>query len=105
MTRSVLKLLEENRKTIQSLNNTGTAMDMTTTTTTASNTTTTTTSHSTIHPNNCNNNTTDDTTTVQEILEDLLEQEQWKNQRASKLDLDDFLQLLVEFNARGIHFS
>ena len=72
MTRSVLKLLDDNRKTVQSLNNVMV--------------------------------TDDDRTTIQ-ILEDILEQEQWKGKRASKLDLDDFLQLLVEFNAAGIHFS
>lgn len=89
MTRSVLKLLEENRKTIQSLNNTGQKMDTTTTTSTS------TTAKS----------GGDTECTVQEIIEDILEQEQWRNHRASKLDLDDFLQLLVEFNSRGIHFS
>ena len=40
-----------------------------------------------------------------EIVESILEQEKWKGQRASKLDLDDFLQLLSEFNDAGIHFS
>ena len=89
MTRSVLKLLEENRKTIQSLNNTGQKMDTTTTTFTS-------TTAKTGGDTEC---------TVQEIIEDILEQEQWRNHRASKLDLDDFLQLLVEFNSRGIHFS
>jgi 18S rRNA (adenine1779-N6/adenine1780-N6)-dimethyltransferase len=71
MTRSVLKLLDDNRKTVQSLNN----------------------------------NVMEDDRTITQILEDILEQEQWKGKRASKLDLDDFLQLLVEFNAAGIHFS
>jgi 18S rRNA (adenine1779-N6/adenine1780-N6)-dimethyltransferase len=79
MTRSVLKLLEDNRKTIQSLNNTKIAT--------------------------INNDDNTDTRTISEILEDILEQEQWKGKRASKLDLDDFLQLLVEFNTAGIHFS
>jgi 18S rRNA (adenine1779-N6/adenine1780-N6)-dimethyltransferase len=83
MTRSVLKLLEDNRKTIQSLNNT---------------------KNGTIIINSNNENNTD-TRTISEILEDILEQEQWKGKRASKLDLDDFLQLLVEFNTAGIHFS
>jgi 18S rRNA (adenine1779-N6/adenine1780-N6)-dimethyltransferase len=74
MTRSVLKLLDDNRKTVKSLTN------------------------------NHNVNMDDDRTMTQ-ILEDILEQEQWKGKRASKLDLDDFLQLLVEFNAAGVHFS
>ena len=93
MTRSVLKLLDENRKTIQSLNNTaGQKMEITSTTTPSTATKT-------------SSNDVDAEHTVQEIIEDILEQEQWRNQRASKLDLDDFLQLLVEFNSRGIHFS
>lgn len=93
MTRSVLKLLDENRKTIQSLNNTaGQKMDITSTTTPSTAT-------------KMASNDVDAERTVQEIIEDILEQEQWRNQRASKLDLDDFLQLLVEFNSRGIHFS
>ena len=93
MTRSVLKLLDENRKTIQSLNNTaGQKMDITSTTTPSTAT-------------KMASNDVDAEHTVQEIIEDILEQEQWRNQRASKLDLDDFLQLLVEFNSRGIHFS
>lgn len=41
---------------------------------------------------------------VQDVIEGILEQERWKGQRASKLDLDDFLTLLSEFNAAGIHF-
>ena len=37
-------------------------------------------------------------------IEDILDKEPWKGQRASKMDLDDFLQLLSEFNDAGIHF-
>jgi hypothetical protein len=95
MTRSVLKLLEENRKTIQSLQNVGTVAVSSTTITAPI-------------PNAMAmdiTNTDLEQRTVKEIIEDLLEQEQWRNQRASKLDLDDFLQLLVEFNSHGIHFS
>lgn len=73
-TKAVLKLLEDNRKTVQSLNNEK-MMDTT------------------------------DERSISEIVESILEQEQWKGQRASKLDLDDFLQLLSEFNDAGIHFS
>jgi 18S rRNA (adenine1779-N6/adenine1780-N6)-dimethyltransferase len=47
----------------------------------------------------------DDDRSIQSIVEGILEQEPWKGQRASKLDLDDFLQLLQEFNQAGIHFS
>ena len=46
-----------------------------------------------------------DDRSIAAILEEILEREQWKGKRASKLDLDDFLQLLSEFNAAGIHFS
>ena len=75
MTRSVLKLLDDNRKTVQSLKSGGdTDAEM-------------------------------DDRTVAQILEQILEHETWKGKRASKLDLDDFLQLLAEFNAAGIHFS
>jgi 18S rRNA (adenine1779-N6/adenine1780-N6)-dimethyltransferase len=72
ITKSVLKLLEENRRTLQSL-----------------------------QPDKI----VDDGRPIQSIVEDILERESWKGQRASKLDLDDFLQLLQEFNEAGIHFS
>lgn len=42
---------------------------------------------------------------VGDILEEITCREPWKGQRASKMDLDDFLQLLSEFNEAGIHFS
>jgi len=42
---------------------------------------------------------------VQEIIEEIVSREPWKDQRASKLDLDSFLQLMSEFNDAGIHFS
>lgn len=71
-TKSVLKLLEDNRKTLQSL-----------------------------HPEKI----IEDCRSVQEIVEEILDREPWKGQRASKLDLDDFLQLLSEFNQANIHFS
>jgi 18S rRNA (adenine1779-N6/adenine1780-N6)-dimethyltransferase len=42
---------------------------------------------------------------AQVIVEEILERDSWKGQRAAKLDLDDFLQLLAEFNEAGIHFN
>ena len=69
-TKSVLKLLEDNRKTLKALNS---QMEM-------------------------------DERPIQEIVEGILDREPWKGQRASKLDIDDFLQLLSEFNEAGIHF-
>jgi len=43
---------------------------------------------------------------VEDIIEEVVgEKSPWAGKRASKLDLDDFLQLLAEFNKRGIHFA
>ena len=84
-TKSVLKLLEQNRKTVQAL-------------TMTKNTTTT-------GSNNNNTHSKDDERSVQDIVLDIVEREPWKGQRASKMSLDDFLQLLTEFNQAGIHFS
>ena len=41
----------------------------------------------------------------EQIIEEVVAMEQWKDKRASKLDLDDFLALLAEFNKRGVHFA
>lgn len=46
-----------------------------------------------------------DEDSIQDILEQVTTSERWKGQRASKLGLDDFLELLAEFNQRGIHFA
>lgn len=84
-TKSVLKLLDGNRKTIRSLhNNDDDKMNL--------------------------QDAADDTKgtsqrSVREIVEEILDHDRWKGQRAAKLDLDDFLQLLSEFNDAGIHFS
>ena len=43
--------------------------------------------------------------TAVQIIEDVVAMEQWKDKRASKLDLDSFLELLAEFNKRGVHFA
>ena len=78
MTKSVLKLLEENRKTMMALNRV------------------------------TKGNDDDDgmeSRPIEEILEEILSRDAWKNQRAAKLSLDDFLQLLSEFNEAGIHFK
>ena len=47
----------------------------------------------------------EDSQSIQEILEQVMGMERWAGQRASKLNLDDFLELLAEFNKRGIHFA
>jgi 18S rRNA (adenine1779-N6/adenine1780-N6)-dimethyltransferase len=46
-----------------------------------------------------------DGASISDILEQVTTSERWKGQRASKLGLDDFLELLAEFNQRGIHFA
>ena len=43
--------------------------------------------------------------TAERIIEEVVAMERWKDKRASKLDLDDFLALLAEFNKRGVHFA
>jgi len=47
----------------------------------------------------------DDEKTSEQIIEEVTNMERWKGKRASKLDLDDFLALLAEFNSRGVHFA
>jgi 18S rRNA (adenine1779-N6/adenine1780-N6)-dimethyltransferase len=42
---------------------------------------------------------------VEQILEEITSREEWDGKRASKMDLDDFLSLLSQFNERGIHFA
>ncbi|KAL9189180.1 hypothetical protein ACHAXT_011670 [Thalassiosira profunda] len=42
---------------------------------------------------------------ARQIIEEVVALERWKDKRASKLDLDDFLALLAEFNKRGVHFA
>ena len=42
---------------------------------------------------------------VERIVEEITSKEEWAGKRASKLDLDDFLTLLSQFNERGIHFA
>lgn len=72
MTKSVMKLLEENRQTVKSLAKPDAMID---------------------------------DRPVTDLVEEILARDPWKNLRASKMDLDQFLQLLTEFNEAGIHFS
>jgi 18S rRNA (adenine1779-N6/adenine1780-N6)-dimethyltransferase len=83
-TKSVIKLLEGNRKTVQAMKSDGTAQ-----------------------ADSMDDGDEDDlkNKSVGDILEEITGREPWKGQRASKMDLDDFLQLLSEFNKAGIHFS
>ena len=43
---------------------------------------------------------------IVEIIEEVVGKgSKWDGKRAAKLDLDDFLTLLAEFNKRGVHFA
>jgi 18S rRNA (adenine1779-N6/adenine1780-N6)-dimethyltransferase len=55
--------------------------------------------------NEQDNNMEEEEKGAEQIIEEVVELERWKGKRASKLDLDDFLALLAEFNKRGIHFA
>mmetsp|Transcript_4896 Transcript_4896/g.7424 ORF Transcript_4896/g.7424 Transcript_4896/m.7424 type:complete len:335 (-) Transcript_4896:151-1155(-) len=65
--------------------------------------------HASLQTGSNNNNDIDidmiDSTRVEEILEEVTGLPHYKGKRASKLGLDDFLDLLSQFNQRGIHFS
>lgn len=76
MTKPTIKMLEENRRTHLSLSGkTGGDEEM------------------------------KDTHSIEQIIEEVTGKDEWNGKRASKLDLDDFLQLLADFNSRGIHFA
>ena len=77
MTKPTLKLLDENMRTQRALNNKG----------------------------NTDSMADEDEKNAAQIIEEVVAMEQWKDKRASKLDLDDFLALLAEFNKRGVHFA
>jgi len=47
----------------------------------------------------------DEQKTIEELLEQVVSSPEWAGKRASKLNQDDFLTLLAEFNKRGIHFA
>ena len=79
MTKPTIKMLEENRRTHLSLKNKG--------------------------QDQSNDEEMADEKGVQEIIEEVVSREEWMGKRASKLDLDDFLSLLAEFNSKGIHFA
>ena len=80
LTKPTIRMLEENRRTHLSLQNKGKgSMEM--------------------------DEQMIDEKGVQEIIEEVVSKEEWNGKRASKLDLDDFLSLLAEFNAKGIHFA
>mmetsp|Transcript_15995 Transcript_15995/g.29008 ORF Transcript_15995/g.29008 Transcript_15995/m.29008 type:complete len:337 (-) Transcript_15995:152-1162(-) len=75
LTKSTIKLLDENIRTQRALNSNNKSME------------------------------DDEEKMSEQIIEEVVAMEQWKDKRASKLDLDDFLALLAEFNKRGVHFA
>mmetsp|Transcript_27695 Transcript_27695/g.59188 ORF Transcript_27695/g.59188 Transcript_27695/m.59188 type:complete len:142 (-) Transcript_27695:58-483(-) len=85
-TKATLKLLEQNRKTLQSLkkhqkkNRDPAAMSD-------------------------DEDDDDDDESVKEILERIMSKPEYKDKRARQLDLDDFLQLLSDFHDEGVHFT
>jgi 18S rRNA (adenine1779-N6/adenine1780-N6)-dimethyltransferase len=78
MTKPTIKMLEENRRTHLSLN-TDSKKD--------------------------GDDEMKDTQSIEQIIEEVTGKEEWVGRRSSKLDLDDFLSLLADFNSRGIHFA
>ncbi|VEU36106.1 unnamed protein product [Pseudo-nitzschia multistriata] len=82
-TKATLKLLEENRKTLQSLKKTqrksGGADAM--------------------------SDDEGENESVKDILERILSKPEYKDKRARQLDLDDFLQLLSDFHDEGVYFT
>lgn len=77
-TKPTIKMLEENRRTHLSLN---------------------------AGKNGDEDTEMKDLKSVEDIIEEVTTKEEWDGKRASKLDLDDFLSLLADFNSRGIHFA
>ena len=78
LTKPTIKMLDTNRRTQKSLNN---------------------------NPETMKEEVEGDDKGAEQIIEEVVEMERWKGKRASKLDLDDFLALLAEFNKRGVHFA
>lgn len=78
LTKPTIKMLDTNRRTQKSLNN---------------------------NPETMKEEVEGDDKGAEQIIEEVVEIERWKGKRASKLDLDDFLALLAEFNKRGVHFA
>jgi 18S rRNA (adenine1779-N6/adenine1780-N6)-dimethyltransferase len=85
ITKATLKVLDENRKTLRSLQQ----------------------SQQQKQQGGQDNATMDglDDEPIQDVLERILGKPEYKDKRARNLDLDDFLQLLADFHSEGIHFS
>ena len=78
MTKPTIKMLNENMRTHRALNN---------------------------HTHHNAHTTAEEMKEADEIIEEVVGMDQWRDKRANKLDLDDFLALLAEFNKRGVHFA
>eukprot|EP01039_Chlorochromonas_danica_P005529 gene5529-6088_t len=112
-TKSVIALLEENYKTMKSLQNT---LNNATNTNTSS---TTTTSGSSSRSSEGGDDSmmmvggggggeegsSSSISDMKELIESILIAEGYAEQRAAKMDINDFLALLAAFNAKGIHFT
>lgn len=72
--------------------------------------------HGTDKGNNCDDDDDDTKMAVEEdgggnksrikaLVEEVCALDSFKDKRAAKMDLDDFLALLAEFNKRGVHFT
>ena len=90
-----MKLLEDNRQTLKSL---------------AAGILHTTKSHKKSNKKNGDDQAMDEDKegedeSVADILERILSKEEYKDKRARNMDLDEFLQLLADFNEAGIHFA
>mmetsp|Transcript_9752 Transcript_9752/g.23612 ORF Transcript_9752/g.23612 Transcript_9752/m.23612 type:complete len:343 (+) Transcript_9752:106-1134(+) len=83
-TKATLKLLEENRKTLQSLKKTQKQSDGATM---------------------MSDDEDKSKESVKDILERIVSKPEYKDKRARQLDLDDFLQLLSDFHDEGVYFT
>ncbi|KAL3817185.1 hypothetical protein ACHAXA_007728 [Cyclostephanos tholiformis] len=93
LTKPTIKMLNENMRTQRALNNNNTNGDGGT-------------SGATVDDHRMMEGDDDGEEKMAErIIEEVVAMDRWKDKRASKLDLDDFLALLAEFNKRGVHFA
>ena len=81
LTKSTIKMIEENCKTRRALQAAGVGQKEGT------------------------GNGMDEEVDVKQVLTEVCEMEKYKDRRVAKMDIDDFLGLLAEFNRRQIHFA
>ena len=85
-TKATLKLLEENRKTLQRLKKLQKKAK-------------------TNGPAAMSDDEDEDKDSIKDILERIVSKPEYKDKRARQLNLDDFLQLLSDFHDEGVHFT